>query len=107
VTADERRAAYSQRAREIGGDGCTGVRDWWRHCCDEHDVYYRTGADLEGQPVSRAEADARFRRCIQASTPLGIWHPISWTRWIGVRVLGHPRLLAVTAAVRAFLRRGR
>ena len=101
----ERRERYRQRAQELGSDGCTGVRDWRVHCCYEHDVYYLTGADLDGQPVSRAEADRRFRHCIQKASPLGVWSPFAWWRWAGVRVLGHPKVLAAGAALKSWIRR--
>ena len=97
AAADERRAAFRRRAAEIKSDGCTGVLDWRVDCCYEHDVYYHDGRDLDGTPISRAEADRRFRLCNQARSPFGVWSPFAWWRWAGVRVGGHPWVQAVAA----------
>jgi hypothetical protein len=76
-------------ARRLNGDGCSASLDlWFSVCCDEHDIAYRTGYDVEGYPVSRAQADRLLRICIQAGTPLGKFSPTSWTYWLGVRVFG-------------------
>lgn len=75
-------------ATEAGSDGCTLVTQLYQDCCFEHDHAYRTGTDLAGNKVSRSEADATFRRCIQSRSKLGKFSPISWVRWIGVRIGG-------------------
>lgn len=77
-----------QRAAELNSDGCTWVADFFLDCCLEHDIAYRTGCDVDGNPTTRAETDARFRRCIQSRSKLGRFSPMSWWRWAGVRVLG-------------------
>lgn len=83
---------YWQRVRLIakglGSDGCTGVGEFYRDCCLEHDIHYRTGCRIDGTPISRAEADARFRECIQARSPWGKLSPMSWWRWAAVRLFG-------------------
>lgn len=50
------------RATALGSDGCTAVSEWLQDCCYEHDVHCRTGMTLAGMPISRIEADAKFRR---------------------------------------------
>ena len=76
------------KAKELGSDGCTGVKDFHLDCCLLHDIYYRTGADLDGSPVSRREADAALRKCIQSRSALGKASPLAAIRWIGTRLLG-------------------
>ena len=78
-----------ETARELGGDGCSGpTLQFHRACCDEHDIHYRTGRRLDGQPITRREADAAFRRCMQERSPMGALAPMSWWRWAAVRVMG-------------------
>jgi len=77
-----------ERAEAVGSDGCTGVPEWHRDCCLEHDVHYRTGQTLTGVPINRAEADAVFRECLRRRSRLSWYSPLSWWRWAGVRVFG-------------------
>lgn len=76
------------RAHALGSDGCTKVPDFYVDCCYEHDVHVRTGLTLQGQALTKADADARFRQCIQQHSPLGRLSPLSWWRWAGVRLYG-------------------
>lgn len=82
---------YSEVAAALRGDGCTSSPDLsYRACCDQHDVYYRTGHDLDGNAITRAEADRRLRRCMARSgkTPvIGRWL-LPWLYWGAVRVFG-------------------
>lgn len=64
------------------GDGCTGVPDFYKSCCDEHDEHYST------HDITRSEADQRFRDCIQQQSKLGKLSPLSWWRWAAVRSFG-------------------
>lgn len=86
-------AAYWERvrfrAKELGSDGCTIVSEYCHDCCLEHDIAYRTGRDVDGQPVTRNHADAEFRRCIQSRSKLKKCSPVSWFRWAFVRI-GRP-----------------
>ena len=75
-------------ARFIKGDHCTGVVDWFRDCCDRHDVEYYYAADIDGNKLTRAEADLRMRECIQARSGFKRWSIIAWDRWIGCRIGG-------------------
>lgn len=69
-------------------DGCTGVADFYIECCWYHDKLYQTGLDFNNQPVTRAEADRRFRLCMQSRSKLGRFSPMSWWRFSGVRIFG-------------------
>lgn len=86
-TADYR-ARVRQRAAELRSDGCTGVPEFYQDACFEHDVHYRTGATLDGVPLTRADADRIFRHRIQAMSPFGVFSPMSWWRWAAVRLFG-------------------
>lgn len=77
-----------RKAKELGSDGCSGVIDFYVDCCSEHDIAYETDADVYGHPMTRAEADADFRRCIQSKSPFGAFSPMSYWRWLGVRLFG-------------------
>lgn len=70
--------------REDGWEpnGCTGVPEFYRDCCIQHDI------DYHDKVISRAEADARFRRCIQEHSPFGKASPMALWRWAGVRLFG-------------------
>ena len=75
-------------AQAIQSDGCSGVPDFHLDCCVVHDLAYKFAINPWGRPVTRAEADAAFRVCIQAHSKLGRFSPMSWWRWAGVRVGG-------------------
>ena len=90
---EEYRQLVRQKAKELGSDGCSGVPDFHLDGCFEHDIAYRTGCDVYGNPITRAEADRRFRIYIQKHSPLaklklGFFSPMSWWRWAGVRLFG-------------------
>lgn len=90
---DEYRELVRAKAIELKSDGCTGVPDFHVDGCYEHDIAYRTGKDIYGNPITRAEADRRFRIYHQkhsylAKLKLGFFSPMAWWRWAGVRVLG-------------------
>ena len=70
-------------------DGCTMVKDVYAEACWEHDYHYRHGVTFFlGEPISRWQADRRFREVIQAGSPWGPFSPMAWTRWAGVRLVG-------------------
>lgn len=75
-------------AEQLGSDGCTGIPDFYVGPCFRHDIHYRTHADLAGRPLSRHDADRRFRLGIQAHSPFGVLSPMSYWRWAGVRLFG-------------------
>jgi hypothetical protein len=95
VTAEKKRGASAREhlqllAKLVRADGCTAAPDFWfKDCCDEHDVYYRTGRDGEGCPITRREADRRLYTCLkgQALTPIGrfLLSPLYYT---AVRLFG-------------------
>ena len=78
---------YWQRVRDeagrIGSDGCTMALGAYKDCCFEHDIAYRTGATVDGICLTREEADARFRSCIQSHSRFGWYSPVAWVRfWV-------------------------
>ena len=78
-----------QLAAALKSDGCTVVTEAFLDCCLLHDILYKTGIDPDtGQPVSRAEADRTFRDCMQSRSRLGRFSPMSWWRYLGVRLFG-------------------
>lgn len=77
-----------ERAAELLSDGCSGVPDFYLDACLDHDIAYRTGKTIHGEAITRAQADARFRRVIQSRSPFGVLSPMSWWRWAGVRLFG-------------------
>ena len=83
---------YWQRIRDwaarAGADGCTMATGAFVNCCLEHDFHYAHGHTLDGQPITRAEADERFRACMQRHSWLGWWSPMAWIRWSAVRLAG-------------------
>jgi hypothetical protein len=85
----EHYAKVKEYAASLGGDGCSAVPDlWFRPCCDEHDIAYRTGHDVNGEPISRWAADRAFRKCMYDRAPAGRVSPTAWLYWLGVRVFG-------------------
>lgn len=89
---DKLNAMYWERvrfvAKNLNSDGCSWVSELFHDCCLEHDIHYRLGSDIYGKPITRAEADRRFRHCMQRHSKLGRFSPISWIRWAGVRLFG-------------------
>lgn len=85
-------AAYWQdvrtAAKNLRSDGCSWVADIHVDCCYEHDIHYRTGHRLDGTPITRREADARFRQCNMKHSQFGHLSPLAWWRWAGVRMFG-------------------
>ena len=75
-------------AFRLHSDGCTGATELYHDCCLEHDIAYRTGGNIFGERRTRAQADARFRRCMQARSWFGKWSVVAWARWAVVRVVG-------------------
>lgn len=75
-------------AADLESDGCTGVPDFFLDACLEHDCHYRVHEWIDGTPILRSEADARFRHVIQDRSVVGVLSPMAWWRWMGVRVFG-------------------
>jgi len=85
---EEERLLITRRAKELGSDGCTGTVEIFRICCLQHDIAYRTRHDMYGDPITRREADAQFRRCMQGESRLGRFSIIAVCRWILMRIVG-------------------
>jgi len=92
VNAYTENDAYWQRVRDraaaLGSDGCTAVSEWNRVCCLHHDIMCRTGMDIDGNAVSRQEADWLYWECNRERSMWGLsWYdPRGYARWIGVRL---------------------
>jgi hypothetical protein len=78
------------RAAEIGCDGCSMALGAHLDCCLEHDVHYRTGARLDGTPITKADADWRFLSCMQSRSRFGWFSPMAWGRYAAVKTFGRP-----------------
>jgi len=76
------------RAKALGSDGCTAVSEWNQRCCWLHDTMLITGMDMDGNAVSREEADYLFWECnrLRAKSRLSYLSPRSWVRYVGVRI---------------------
>lgn len=79
------------KGAELKTDGCSFVSQAFHQCCVEHDVHYRTHKRLDGSAITRAEADKRFRECMQMRSRFGVLSPMAWWRWAGVRLFGRTK----------------
>lgn len=79
------------RAAELGTDGCTGATGIHVECCLEHDIHWRTGRTLDGQPITPGQANKRFRSCMQSRSKLGWFSPLAWWRWGVVSLIRQPK----------------
>lgn len=70
----------------LNTDGCSGVPDFYVLGCYEHDISYRTGRDAFGNPITREEADLRLRWFIQMKSPARAASPMSWWRWLYLKL---------------------
>lgn len=78
-----------EAAKALKGDGCTSAPDFfYRQCCDEHDIHYRTGHTVDGKPITRAESDKRLFQCMKSrgKTPVIGRFIVPALYWIAVRV---------------------
>lgn len=86
-------ASYYERLKEIadveGFDGCTMATGARKECCLEHDYHYRFHTRLDGTPITKAEADRLFLRCMQRRGWAGWWSPFAWARYLAVKWFGH------------------
>lgn len=73
-------------ATQLHSDGCTGVPEFYRDACLEHDIHWRTGRTTFDDTITTAEANTRFRRVIQSRSRLGRCSPLSWWRYAGVTI---------------------
>lgn len=88
-----------EAAKALNGDGCTSAPDFfYRQCCDEHDVHYRTGHTTQGVPISRLTSDGRLFACMRKRgktpilgtviVPVLYWSAVrlfAWGAWKGGR----------------------
>ena len=74
-------------AADLESDGCSGVPDFYLECCLEHDIHYRTHQRLDGTPITKDEADAMLRSCIQRRSLAGALSPMATWRWLALKFL--------------------
>lgn len=75
-------------ARNLHSDGCSGVPDWLVWTCWEHDIHYRTHRTIDGDYLTKQQADYIFRHRIQQGSGFGVFSPAAWWRWLGVKLFG-------------------
>ena len=96
-----------QEARAINADGCTGVSEWHRECCFEHDLACRYGKDDRAAyafytvypladdhsawwalatAMSRRQADYMFATCNYEWSATKLGRVRSFFRFLGVRL---------------------
>lgn len=95
---------YWERVRNeagrLGSDGCSMALGTYVDCCYEHDIAYRTGATVDGVCLTKEEADARFRSCIQSHSIFGWYSPVAWVRF-GILKWRGQKAWDANAAIRA------
>ena len=74
------------RAKKLGADGCSGVPEFYRDCCLEHDIAYRTHKTVDDVSIDRKTADRAIRECIQSKSVFGRFSPMSHWRYAALRV---------------------
>jgi hypothetical protein len=75
-----------RRAKELHTDGCSGLVQWYKKFCYEHDIHYRTHQMLDGTPIGKWMADAIFAWRQMNMSPTGA--AVGVTRWVGLTVAG-------------------
>jgi hypothetical protein len=75
-------------AKKCNSDGCTGVSNIHVDACIVHDFLYTYHVDFYGNPITQEYADKVLREIIQQKSVFGVFSPMSWWRWIGVRIAG-------------------
>ncbi len=91
-----------KEAQKVGSDGCTGVSEWNRECCLEHDLachyeknphsayeFYVAGVRnfwVQAEEMTRRQADYQFGACNIAWSPTKVGKVRSFFRFIGVRI---------------------
>lgn len=87
-------------AEALGSDGCTHATQTYQVCCWEHDVAYSLSVTPRGVPTTKAQADRRFRDCLQAHSPFRFLSPLAGWRWLAVHWFGQFTAPAAPAFVR-------
>lgn len=79
---DEYWSAVERRALELNTDGCSGLLQWFRRFCWEHDIHYRTHKTLDGKKIGKWRSDWKFlwRHLRDSPEAAGIGS----LRWIGL-----------------------
>ena|SRR3990167_981891 len=75
-------------AKILKSDGCTGVPDYLKWTCLEHDIHYRTHKFLNGTNITFNKANYVFKVRIQQSSVLGRFSPVAQWRYWAVTTFG-------------------
>ncbi len=76
------------KASYLEADGCSGVPEFYRMACLEHDIAYRTHVGyIDNQIINKEEADLRFKWHTQMLSPFGRFSPMAQWRYWGVYFL--------------------
>src|SRR5688572_11042144 len=75
-------------ADRLGTDGCSMGSAAFRLGCLRHDCEYRTGVTIDGDPVTKQQADDRFLCYMQSRSIFGWWTPMGWTRYLILKLFG-------------------
>ncbi len=86
------------KAALLRSDGCTLVAEFYQDGCYEHDIHWRTGKTLAGEPISYEAANWRLALVIwsRASTNL-TRNPKTWLNLFGYP-MGAWRFVGTTVA---------
>lgn len=74
--------------KAIKSDGCSKSPDIYGDCCIGHDLHYRFGIDLYGNPVKKKDSDNYLKGCMEKASVLKRWSLIAKVYWLGVKELG-------------------
>jgi hypothetical protein len=74
--------AVERRAKELRTDGCSGLLQWYKKFCYEHDIHYRTHQMLDGTPIGKWKSDVIFAWRHVNMSPTGA--AVGVTRWFGL-----------------------
>jgi hypothetical protein len=76
-------------AAKMGSDGCTCVTETFVEACYEHDIHWRTGRTINGDTITTAQANRRFKRVMQSRSRFGRFSPMAHWRYLGVTIGQH------------------
>ena len=85
-------------ALKVGSDGCSKVPDFYLGACRQHDLAYFYAKDPRSaythqswalaDHITKGGADIQFRQTIQKKSTFGVLSPMSWWRWLGLKLFG-------------------
>lgn len=71
-----------REAARLRCDGCSGVPDFYRVICDEHDIHFATHRDFYMRVrLEEEDANLYLQWGIQYFSWFGRWSPMAWWRY--------------------------